>query len=203
MCPFVTCLNDGVCNQTGPAEYHCDCPSGYRSTHCELDACDGSNPQCLLGSTCSEVPAGIECACQDNTEGTFCESYTCTPDPCQNGASCEIGFELFCQCAFGFSGEFCETQFEFERPGHENATSFIEFSQPTFGVSASSVIAASTEDDDFDSKVTGADMTNYENYDIAMYCILGFNLAILLPISIYFLNEANTPYGSIRLVNAE
>jgi len=122
------CQNSAVCSETSdgttltPGVYHCDCPTGYTGTNCEIDTneCD-ANP-CQNGATCTQTtdgttpaPGEYHCDCPAGFTGPTCSGMTpCNPDPCDDGYCTEItngdGItdSYTCTCDDGFTGPNCE-----------------------------------------------------------------------------------------------
>ena len=118
------CQNGAICSESGtnssvmPAEYNCECPSGYNGTNCEEDINECEVNPCQNGAMCSEsgTNSSVElgeytCDCLPGYNGTNCEEIinVCDPDPCQNGATCtqDIG-EFTCDCLSGYNGTYCQ-----------------------------------------------------------------------------------------------
>jgi len=64
---------------------------------------------------CANLQGGVSdynCTCVTGWEGQNCDINTddCTPDPCENGATCNDQLNGFtCSCVEGFEGTMCET----------------------------------------------------------------------------------------------
>ena len=101
------CQNGGTCyniNNSGTADYRCDCPTDFSGKDCDLE--DTNNPcvssqssQCLNGGTCIKLSnSGFRCDCTSLADyfGKYCglkasNGSTCTPGQCGTGigATCQ------------------------------------------------------------------------------------------------------------------
>ncbi|XP_071948886.1 uncharacterized protein [Antedon mediterranea] len=117
-CVNEPCQNSGTCNHpTGdmPANYTCECMTGYEGTDCEteIDWCETT--VCQNGGTCSSSPPGHSCSCIDGWTGDVCQVNIdeCDSNPCQNNADCLDYVNGYnCSCSTGWQGTFCDTDID-------------------------------------------------------------------------------------------
>ena len=107
------CHNGGVCRNV-ILDFECDCPDGTSGKECINSNSDCSNRECVNGGTCIDGTSSY-CSCPRDYYGDKCqyhyfvESNYCTPNPCQNGATCSAGRNGFtCHCPRGYSGLLCQ-----------------------------------------------------------------------------------------------
>jgi hypothetical protein len=112
VCESCPCQNNGVCLQTVPNYYTCQCQPGFSGVNCQhaLSAC-ASQP-CLSGGTCLERLVTYACLCPPGFNGTNCQNSInfCSSNPCKNGGQCSTPTptSIKCQCNPGTTGAFCE-----------------------------------------------------------------------------------------------
>lgn len=110
--------------------YQCSCLAGSAGTLCEINFDDCYSNPCQGLSTCVDGLQAFTCICPPWSTGETCsiliddclpgyygnqcqyqyfvETSYCTPNPCQNGATCSSGRDSFtCYCPVGFTGEHC------------------------------------------------------------------------------------------------
>ncbi|KRX25813.1 Fibropellin-1, partial [Trichinella nelsoni] len=125
LCENITCIH-GKCishlYENGSYAAYCNCDEGYTGSDCSTDineCSDIANPVCLNNGKCVNEVGSYKCICPIRFDGRNCEFETdmCTPNPCQNNASCvtkselKDGFE--CLCSDIFTGKTCETRIDF------------------------------------------------------------------------------------------
>ncbi|XP_034489715.1 cubilin homolog [Drosophila innubila] len=75
-CNDLPCLNGGVCLDTGPTNYTCMCPRGFRGPRCDPlpDPC--TSQPCQNDGRCSPTPSdgGFVCQCRPGYSGRLCDS---------------------------------------------------------------------------------------------------------------------------------
>lgn len=67
------CVN-GECVSTGPAQFTCMCPAGWRGSNCDLDFNECTSTPCLNGGTCENIDGGYNCGCVLGFAGQNCET---------------------------------------------------------------------------------------------------------------------------------
>ena len=98
------CLNGGKCRNDNQTSYGftCDCLSSY-----------------ISGLRCENVVEPDPCFFISCSNGG-----TCISKPCPNNGTCSIANRFTCECKFGYTGRFCETENICEKanPCKNNAT---------------------------------------------------------------------------------
>ncbi|KRZ80444.1 Fibropellin-1 [Trichinella papuae] len=125
LCENVTCIH-GKCishlYENGSYAAYCNCSEGYTGSDCAIDineCSDTGNPVCLNNGKCVNEIGSYKCICPIRFDGRNCEFETdvCTPNPCQNNASCvikdQLKDEFECLCSDIFTGKTCETRIDF------------------------------------------------------------------------------------------
>ncbi len=128
-CGFLngTCLNGGICVETGTSFYECRCKNGYFGKFCESIEQSCSDDTCLNGGYCSQVYINkyngyysFECSCTNDFTGPHCELKRCSSPyyggngaTCLNGGTClnlNVYGSFLCRCKEGFTGLYCESE---------------------------------------------------------------------------------------------
>uniref|UniRef100_A0A8C6W551 Neurogenic locus notch homolog protein 1 n=1 Tax=Nannospalax galili TaxID=1026970 RepID=A0A8C6W551_NANGA len=98
-CDSSPCKNDGRCWQTN-TQYHCECRGGWTGFNCDVlsVSCEVAAQKrgidvtllCRHGGLCVDEDDKHHCHCQAGYTGSYCEEEVdeCSPNPCQNGATC-------------------------------------------------------------------------------------------------------------------
>uniref|UniRef100_A0A8C5HHB5 Neurogenic locus notch homolog protein 1 n=1 Tax=Gouania willdenowi TaxID=441366 RepID=A0A8C5HHB5_GOUWI len=98
-CDSSPCKNGGSCWQTGTT-YSCECETGWSGLYCDVPSvsCEVAAKQrgvdvvhlCQNSGQCLDAGNVHYCHCQIGYTGSYCEQQVdeCTPNPCQNGATC-------------------------------------------------------------------------------------------------------------------
>lgn len=111
-CQNEPCLNGGTCaDDAFRKQYHCTCPKGWTSKHCEEKTLTCAEKPCVQG-TCRDTANGLVCTCPIGYSGKYCDVQVdeCKPNPCKNGGECStVGNDYKCTCQPGFIGDDCET----------------------------------------------------------------------------------------------
>lgn len=112
------CLNGGICMDTGPNSFSCDCEgTGFEGPTCDIDIDECADPalnNCSTNATCTNIPGGFTCECNPGFTGngiSCIEIIGCgPPNPCQNGGICtDTGVnEINCECQDDFTGNRCQ-----------------------------------------------------------------------------------------------
>ncbi|XP_022103223.1 protein jagged-1b-like [Acanthaster planci] len=105
------CLNDGVCTNSGPNEFTCQCQPGFHGETCEEAEHPCENRPCGNGGTCLEIGEGFHCICTRGWKGDTCQQNIddCISQPCQNGGECIDGVNSFsCLCTPQWEGPVCQ-----------------------------------------------------------------------------------------------
>eukprot|EP00058_Branchiostoma_floridae_P024950 XP_002610440.1 hypothetical protein BRAFLDRAFT_85579 [Branchiostoma floridae] len=118
-CASSPCQNGGSCTD-GVDSFSCDCAIGYSGDFCEADELEWASSQpaspcdlCVLLDSSSNYQA-ITTPCGEQ-HNYVCQADIdeCASSPCQNGGSCTDGVDSFsCECAIGYSGDFCEADID-------------------------------------------------------------------------------------------
>uniref|UniRef100_A0A8C5HLG4 Neurogenic locus notch homolog protein 1 n=1 Tax=Gouania willdenowi TaxID=441366 RepID=A0A8C5HLG4_GOUWI len=121
-CDSSPCKNGGSCWQQG-ASYTCQCQTGWTGLYCDIPSvsCEVAAKQqgvevahlCRNSGQCLDAGNTHYCRCQAGYTGSYCQEQVdeCSPNPCQNGATCTDylgGYSCECVCPPGYVGERCE-----------------------------------------------------------------------------------------------
>uniref|UniRef100_A0A3Q1H9L7 Neurogenic locus notch homolog protein 1 n=1 Tax=Anabas testudineus TaxID=64144 RepID=A0A3Q1H9L7_ANATE len=98
-CDSFPCKNGGTCWQSDTT-YTCKCETGWTGHYCDVPSvsCEVAAKQrgvdvahlCRNSGQCLDAGNVHYCHCQAGYTGSYCEEQVdeCTPNPCQNGATC-------------------------------------------------------------------------------------------------------------------
>ncbi|KAK7103541.1 hypothetical protein V1264_018417 [Littorina saxatilis] len=105
------CKNDGICRNTKPDQYECDCPKGFTGRNCEIAEHACTRNPCGHGGTCVDIINGFACNCPTGWTGPTCLTNIdeCQSNPCLHGGTCEDrdnGYE--CVCPPEWQGPHCQ-----------------------------------------------------------------------------------------------
>uniref|UniRef100_A0A669DUC1 Neurogenic locus notch homolog protein 1 n=1 Tax=Oreochromis niloticus TaxID=8128 RepID=A0A669DUC1_ORENI len=131
-CDSSPCKNGGTCWQTDTT-YSCGCETGWTGLYCDVPSvsCEVAAKQRgeRFQKPCYCLDAGNVhyCHCQVGYTGSYCEEQVdeCTPNPCQNGATCTDFLGGYtCKCMPGYLGTNCSVEINecFSQPCQNGGT---------------------------------------------------------------------------------